>query len=471
MSQKNETPVLLLSLLITLGLIGGGLWWLGNRLHWGNFASLGNSSSQPNGTTTQSIALQDRFSSGDKLLTGGGVSAEKQAAIAAMGKKNYAAAIPDLEAALQAKRNDPEALIYLNNARIGNKKAYTIAVSVPLATAPEPALEILRGVAQAQNEINQNGGIQGVPLKVVTVSDDNDPSVVRQVASALVQDDAVLGVVGHFGSDASLAGADIYQNGGLVMISPTSTSVEIANKGNYVFRTVPSDRFTATTLVSYLLDKVGKQNTVVYFNSGSDYSTSLKNQFTTALTTGGGQVIEEVDVSAANFNAGQSIERAQQRGADVLVLATNTPTLQQALQVIQANQRQFALVGGDSLYNPQVLQVGQANAEGMVVAVPWIVLSHLQSPFVQASQKLWGGDVNWRTAMAYDATLALIEGLTQNPTRQGIQQTLASPDFEFTGATGTVRFLASGDRNQPMQLVQIEPGRRSGYGYDFVPMP
>lgn len=470
MSQKNETPVLVLSLLITLGLIGGGLWWLGNRLNWGNFASSGLNSSSGK-TATQPIALQDRFSNGDKLLTGDGASAEKQAAIAAMAQKDYTAAITDLEAALQSKRNDPEALIYLNNARIGNKKAYTIAVSVPVATAPEPALEILRGVAQAQNETNQNGGIQGVPLKVVTVSDDNDPAVVRQVASALVQDAAVLGVVGHFGSDASLAGADIYQNGGLVMISPTSTSVEIANKGNYVFRTVPSDRFTATTLVSYLLDKLSKQNTVVYFNSGSDYSTSLKNQFTTALTTGGGQVIEEVDVSAANFNAGQSIERAQQQGADVLVLATNTPTLQQALQVIQANQRQFPLVGGDSLYNPQVLQVGQANAEGMVVAVPWIVLSHLNSPFVRTSQKLWGGDVNWRTAMAYDATLALIEGLEENPTRQGIQQTLARPDFAFTGATGTVRFLASGDRNQPMQLVQIEPGRRSGYGYDFVPMP
>jgi phosphate transport system substrate-binding protein len=26
-SQKNETPVLVLSLLITVGLIAGGLWW------------------------------------------------------------------------------------------------------------------------------------------------------------------------------------------------------------------------------------------------------------------------------------------------------------------------------------------------------------------------------------------------------------------------------------------------------------
>lgn len=63
-------------------------------------------------------------------------------------------------------RNDPEARIFLNNARIGKQKSYTIATSVPIGTDPNESLEILRGVAQAQNEINASGGIKGVPLKV-----------------------------------------------------------------------------------------------------------------------------------------------------------------------------------------------------------------------------------------------------------------------------------------------------------------
>jgi branched-chain amino acid transport system substrate-binding protein len=29
-------------------------------------------------------------------------------------------------------------------------------------------------------------------------------------------------------------------------------------------------------------------------------------------------------------------------------------------------------------------------------------------------------------------------------------------------------FLPSGDRNQPIQLVMVKPGKRSGYNYDFI---
>jgi branched-chain amino acid transport system substrate-binding protein len=475
MSQKNETPALLLSLLLTLAIIAGGLWWLGRRFNLVSFpgTSPSDSPSDTNQTNQNQppASLPDRFSAGEKLLVTQNDSTAKQAGIAAIANKNYDEAIRHLEASLQANRNDPESLIYLNNARIGQQQAYTIAVSVPLTTSIEPALEILRGVAQAQDVTNQQGGINGVPLRVLVVNDDNDPGIVKHVAESLVKDTSVLGVIGHFGSDATLAGASIYEQGQLVMISPTSTSVQLSGKGNYLFRTVPSDRFTATTLASYMLDQIGQQTAAIYYNSGSDYSNSLKDQFTTALTTGGGQIVQEFDVSAASFNAQDTLNQALQRGAQVLVLTTNTSTLNQALQVIQANNGQLQLMGGDSLYNPRILETGQANARGMIVAVPWIIASNRQSPFVQTAQRLWGGDINWRTAMAYDAAAALSAGLQQNPTRQGIQQSLSNSSFELQGATGTIRFLASGDRNQPMQLTTIEPGSRSGYGYDFVPVP
>ncbi len=31
MSQKNETPILIVALLITVGLVGGGLWWFAQK--------------------------------------------------------------------------------------------------------------------------------------------------------------------------------------------------------------------------------------------------------------------------------------------------------------------------------------------------------------------------------------------------------------------------------------------------------
>jgi branched-chain amino acid transport system substrate-binding protein len=471
MSQKNDTPALVLSLLVTLALLGGGVWWLFNRF--------GSNVSSPviTGTAPQSAnfdpnnpqSLRDRLSFGEKLLAPTGASTEKQNGIAALAAQNYPEAIAAFQASLQNNRNDPETLIYLNNATIGDQKSLAIAVSVPLTQSSNPALEILRGVAQAQAEVNQAGGINGTLLKVLIVNDDNDPATCKDVATALVQDASVLGVVGHFGSDASLAAGAIYQTGGLAMISPTSTSVQLSSLGNAVYRTVPSDRFTATALSRFMLNSLQKQNAAVYFNSESAYSKSLKDEFTTALTSDGGTIVAEYDLASPGFRAVDSVEQAIKQNVQVLVLATNTAKLNLALEVVAADRQRLQLMGGDSLYGSDLLKTGAANAEGMVVAVPWILLSDPNSPFAQSSRQLWGGDVNWRTAMSYDAAMTLVEGLKTGGTRSAVVDALSDPGFTFEGATGNIKFLASGDRNQAMQLVRVEAGTRSGYGYDFVP--
>ncbi|NJK59569.1 MAG: hypothetical protein HC918_03990, partial [Oscillatoriales cyanobacterium SM2_1_8] len=91
------------------------------------------------------------------------------------------------------------------------------------------------------------------------------------------------------------------------------------------------------------------------------------------------------------------------------------------------------------------------------------------SRFAQTSRQRWQGDVNWRTAMAYDATQAwhTALGLSLPPTRANLLTTLRQPGFQAVGATGVVRFLPSGDRNRAMELVRAVPGRRSGVWFRF----
>jgi branched-chain amino acid transport system substrate-binding protein len=220
-----------------------------------------------------------------------------------------------------------------------------------------------------------------------------------------------------------------------------------------------------------MLKDLKKTKAAVFYNSQSSYSKSLKNVFTTALLGNGGEVTLEADLMAADFNPVEAVKQAKSQGAQVLMLAMNTSSVDKALLVIQANQGQLPLLGGDSAYRPQILQSGGKNAVGMVVAIPWHVLAHPNSPFVREAAQLWKtSNVNWRTAMAYDAAQAFITALGENPSRQGIQKALSSPTFTAPGASGNVRFLPSGDRNQPVQLVIVQPGERSGFGYDFVPV-
>ncbi len=464
MSQKNETVTLLLALLITLIFFGAGGWWLYNR-----FQGKDNPTNLPE-LGQKSVSAQARFSQGEKLLIVEGASSDKQAAIQALGKGDFQQAVYLLEKSLQTNRNDPEALIYLNNARIGEAKSYTIAVSVPIGSNVNTALEVLRGVAQSQNQINQTGGINGIPLKVLIADDADNPEIAAQIAQKLTADNSILGVVGHTSSDTSLAAAAIYQKAGLVMISPISTSVKLSNFGDYIFRSVPSDFVAARALAESSLQKNPNVKAVVFFNSQSNYSQSLKSEFITALGLGGGQVVSEFDLSSLTFTPSKSLQQAQQEGANLIALLGDSGTLDKALQVVQINGQKLPIVAGDDVYSPKTLDVGGKNALGMIVAVAWHLAANPNSPFVNNSRQLWQGDVNWRTATAYDATQALIAGIKGESSREGVQQALRSSDFSVPGATNPVRFLPSGDRNQSVQLVVVKPGSRSSFGVDFVPI-
>mgnify|MGYP005837178637 CR=1 FL=1 len=471
MSQKNETKLLVLSLLITAGLLGAGFWWFTSKSGVKLDGLSGSNSGESGSVSQPSERLQGRLSLGDKILVAADTTPQKQEGVKAFAAGDFAEATTQLQSSLQVNRNDPEALIYLNNAKTANSNPLKIAVSVPIGGNLNVAKEMLRGVAQAQDEVNKSGGINGSLLQVEIANDDNNPAIAKQVAAQFVQDGSILAVVGHNSSEASLAASSEYRNGKLVMISPTSDAKDLSGIGNYIFRTIPSIRFQAESLANYAVKTARKTNSVVCLDSNSPSSQSLKDEFTSAMSNQGGKVVPiDCNLAASNFNAGAVISQAISQGADSILLLPSVDRITQALDVAQANQRRLSLLGSSTLYTIQTLQQGQSAVNGMVLAVAWHPQAFPGNPFARNAVQLWGGEVNWRSATAYDAVQAIVSGLRQSQTRQELQKALSSPGFSVNGATGAVQFSSGGDRNGAAILVQIEPGQISNTGFDFVPL-
>jgi ABC-type branched-subunit amino acid transport system substrate-binding protein/serine/threonine protein kinase len=418
---------------------------------------------------TQSLVL-DRISAGETLLSRWQVNPKKQEGVERLAAGEYTKAVVALEAARQSNQGDPETLIYLNNARIGTETSYKIAVAVPLGDTFGSALEILRGVAKAQDELNRAGGINGIRLKVVIANDDNQPDTAQQLATVLASQSDVLGVIGHGISDTSLSAASVYQANQLVMVSPLSSAVQLSSFGDYIFRTMPSDRLTAKVLSTYMLNSLKKRKVVVFFNAASAYSVSLKTEFKNALFYNGVELMNEFDFSRPDFDAADSVETAIAKGAEVIMLASDNTVSDQAIQIVQLNHRRLKVLAGDSISTVKILKVAGKDAVGTTVAVP---ADLAQSLFQRQSSQLWGLDasVSWRTALAYDATQALIAAIRVDPSRTGIKRVLSQTTFAAHGATTPVRFLPSGDRQGSVLLVTIVPvAVGSQTAYEFKPL-
>ncbi|MDX2097762.1 MAG: ABC transporter substrate-binding protein [Leptolyngbyaceae cyanobacterium bins.59] len=413
--------------------------------------------------------LQNRLSLGDRLLITDQSSPEKQKGIEAVARGDYKTAVIQFESSLRIQRNDPETLIYLNNARIGKNPSWTIAVSVPIGSNLNVAQEILRGVAQAQDEVNRTGGIQGIPIQVMIANDDNDSDLVKQIATQFVQNSKILAVVGHNTSSASLTAAPIYQQGGLVMISPTSFADNLSGAGSYIFRTVSNTQVMADTLARYTVKSARKGRVAICFDSQAPDNVSFKDSFIGALLSNGGQLVPiSCDFSSPTFNPDGVVSQAINHRADALLLAPHVDRIDQAIQIARSNKQRLTLLGSPTLYTIKTLQSGQTEVNGLTLPVSWHPENTSGQVFAKQAIQLWGGTVNWRTATAYDATQAIFTALKQNQDREGVQQILRNPGFLAHGAGEPIQFLPTGDRLAPPKLIQVKPG--SSGGVKFTPL-
>ncbi|WP_413161944.1 ABC transporter substrate-binding protein [Capilliphycus salinus ALCB114379] len=417
--------------------------------------------------------IDNKMSQGENLQIPSNVNRAKEAGILDYNNRDYRGAIDNFIRALNQNPNDPETLIYLNNAIIQQKvktntgKKVEIGVSVPIGSEPNVSQEILRGVAQAQTEINCgleevsraiselktqfncSKGIINETFLMVTIADDEyDPKVAEKVAEAFVNNQNILGVIGHYSSDMTLKAGEIYDKHRLVAISPTSTSVNLSNFSRYVFRTLPSDRMAAQQLFEYMRQQLGQDTKVaVAYVSGNAYSESLSNEFEELLYPN--SFVQKCDLSSRVFSAADCVEKAKEQGAEVLLLVPATDeTLTKAIGVINNTNGDLQLLGGDSVYSFRTLKdAGEEAFNGnLTIAIPWH--RRPDSEFSQQAEQFWKGSVNWRTATSYDAAKAMIEALIEsrgNFSRIQLYQKLSSSNFVAQGAEGEISFESSND--------------------------
>ena len=445
---------------------------------------------------------QDDFiSEGEEILDTNSITPQKERGGKLFAEGKYREALTAWQNSW-AQAKDPETLIYLNNAFLETQDAeyYTIAVVAPINSKPgtdvkdaDMAREIMRGVAQAQTEINLDleNGWEELPgdnflkkktinkkgLKVVIADDVNIAREAQQRAKELVKRKNILAVIGHYTSDMTLATVDIYNNDKLVLISPGSTTEDLSKQPrDYFFRTVPNISTKAEYLAIYLIGK-GQKQAAVFYNPNSPYTRSFWEEFTRVFREQGGTIIAEDDFSQPGFNVKQAMDKVGDRTDTAIVLLPDdqvTHSLSNSIEIIRANQGRHWIAGGWALYSPRILELGRLKLfDKFVISVPWHRLSSSNEEFTQNSYQLWKGFVSPRTALSYDATRAVIQGLEEQnkPTRKSTQKTLADSKFVAEGATGTIQFNEYGDRhNPPVVLVEVISCPNQQYGLAFVPV-
>jgi eukaryotic-like serine/threonine-protein kinase len=378
---------------------------------------------------------------------------------------------------------DPEALVYLNNLKIQTepqsyRQKTTIAAVVPVGgsrAAMTRGLNILRGVAQAQTQAIE----KGIGLRIILVDDQNDTRIARQLAKELVGRRDIVAVVGHHVSDATLAALEIYDGAGMVLISPTSTSEELATytlkKNNIFFRTVPSDRATATFMASFLLNRTSVRNVAVFYNPDKSYSRSLSGAFKETFQALQGKIVGDPEgqfyLSCTGsvcqrpfFNVNSALRKAKQQGAEAFVVVPDASESQSnalidAIAITKSAGSNWVVTGDTMAGEMQLLD--SKVVDRTIIASAWDPSQDEKSilkQFWQSSGASPERSLSWHTYTSYNAVQVIVAALEKGQAidRLQLRQALASPSFSAAGAAGPIRFRDGTGELQTTSITLIK---------------
>jgi branched-chain amino acid transport system substrate-binding protein len=283
-----------------------------------------------------------------------------------------------------------------------------------------------------------------------------------------------MAVVGHNASTVSQAVAGIYEKHNLVMVTPTSYSLKLSSSSpqSSIFKIVPNVDKVVKPLQAYYTQTAHKSKLFICSDSSDDASKEVKYFFESIKEPF--KIVskdKDCDVSGDNFSIKQAIAQAKSKKVDSLFLAAPAKKIDLFIKIAkeakEANS-QLALFSSPTLYTEETLRQGGASVKDMLLVTPWHPDAFPGNPFPSEAQRYWKAQVNWRTAMAYDATKVIIEGLRQSTSnnRQALRDKLH--EIKVCGATDKISFNSTGARNEtPVFLIKVAENNKSDTSYDF----
>ncbi|HEV2573653.1 MAG: branched chain amino acid ABC transporter substrate-binding protein [Rhizobiales bacterium 62-17] len=226
--------------------------------------------------------------------------------------------------------------------------------------------QMKNGAEQAVEDINAAGGILGQKVQLFLGDDVSRPEQGVSVANKFAGD-GVKFVVGHFNSGVSIPASDVYQENGILQITPASTNpVLTERKLTNVFRTCGRDDQQGAVGGKYIAQNFkGKKVAVIHDKTpyGKGLADEIKKNMNSAGVT---EVLYEgVNVGEKDFSA--LVSKLRQQGIDLVVWGGLYPEGGLLVRQMRDQGVNAVLLGGDGIASAEFGAVGGPGVEGTLM--------------------------------------------------------------------------------------------------------
>ena len=177
--------------------------------------------------------------------------------------------------------------------------------------------QYMKGAQAAADAVNAAGGVNGEKIVLVKGDDACEPKQAVTVAKDLTNQ-KVAGVVGHFCSSSTIPASEIYDEAGIIAITPGSTNPQVTERGlSAMFRMCGRDDQQGIVAGDYIVD-VLKGKKVVVLHDKDTYGQGLADATKAQLVKRGVTPVLYEGLTRGEKDFSTIVTKIRGAGADVV---------------------------------------------------------------------------------------------------------------------------------------------------------
>lgn len=222
------------------------------------------------------------------------------------------------------------------------------------------------GAEQAVADINAAGGVNGEMLKLEIGDDVCDPKQAVAVANDFVGKGVVF-VAGHFCSGSSIPASAVYQEEGIIQVSPASTNPKLTDEGGpNVFRVCGRDDQQGLVAGNFLASTYKDANVAVIHDKTA-YGKGLADATLAAMNAAGKKETLYEAYTAGEKDYSALVSKLKQNSVDVLYVGGYHTEAGLMARQMRDQGMSTQIVSGDALVTKEFWDITGDAGEGTLM--------------------------------------------------------------------------------------------------------
>ncbi len=308
--------------------------------------------------------------------------------------------------------------------------------------------QVQRGAQMAVADLNAKGGVRGQQIRLLVGDDACDPEQAVAVARKLVIDGAVF-VAGHVCSHSSIPASKVYEEAGVLMISPASTNPRLTDEGGpNIFRVSGRDDQQGIVAGNYLADDWGDKK-IAILHDNSTYGKGLADETRKQLNKRGVKEAMYLDYTPGESDYSRLVSRIGSASIDVMYVGGYSAEAGLILREASNQGLEVQLVGGDSLTTEDFWMVAGPVGQGTLLTFGPDPRVNPEAAEVVGRFRAENFEPGGYTLHTYGAVQAWAQAVETAGTLDITAVTKALRTHQFNTVLGEIGFDRNGDVTAP----------------------